>query len=144
MPSTFTQSQSLNILCQAPAPEVKALADKLLPSLEQHGALEVVQNRTGLIMLPTRDTVHGTLFHLGEVLVAEAQVQQANLLGYGAILGRDLEQALAVALLDLAWQARIGAEDLENFLQSAQTKQAQAQFDLFSKVEATRVQMETF
>jgi alpha-D-ribose 1-methylphosphonate 5-triphosphate synthase subunit PhnG len=141
---TFTQQNALNLLCQTPAQEVKALADELLPALEQHGRLEVTQNRTGLVMLPTRDTVQGTLFHLGEVLIAEAEVRQGNLLGYGAILGRDLENALAVALLDLAWQAGIAPERLNQFLEQQQTLQAQTQHLLFQKVEATRVQMETF
>ena len=140
----FSQSQILNILTQAPASAVKALADELLPWLEQHAPLEVSQNRTGLVMLPYRDTVQGTLFHLGEVLVAEAEVRQAGLIGYGAVLGRDLEQALAVALLDLAGQAGIGTERLEVFLEAAQSQQSQAHSQLFAKVDATRVQMETF
>ncbi len=144
MQSTFTQAQSLNILTHAPAPQVKALADELLPALEQSGNLEVVQNRTGLVMLPARDTVHGTLFHLGEVLVAEAEVRQNSFVGYGAVLGRDLEQALAVALLDLAWQTEIAPERLSQFLEAAHSAQLAAHNLLFSKVEATRVQMETF
>ena len=144
MEQQFTQSQTLNILTQAPAAEVKALADKILPFLEQYAPLEVTQNRTGLVMLPTRDTVQGTLFHLGEVLVAEAEVRQKNLIGYGAVLGRDLEQALAVALLDLAWQADIETKHLTDFLNLAHTKQLEAEQLLLCKVEATRVQMETF
>ena len=144
MNQTFSQSQTLNILTQAPALEVKALADELLPLLEQYAPLEVTQNCTGLVMLPYRDTVQGTLFHLGEVLVAEAEVRQAGLIGYGAVLGRDLEQALAVALLDLAGQAGIGLERLQGFLETAQNQQTEAHRELFAKVDATRVQMETF
>ncbi|MEY4529464.1 MAG: phosphonate lyase system protein PhnG [Deinococcota bacterium] len=144
MNQTFSQSQSLNILTQTPALEVKALADELLPLLEAFAPLIVSQNRTGLVMLPYRDTVQGTLFHLGEVLVAEAEVKQNNLIGYGAVLGRDLEQALAVALLDLAGQTGIGVERLEAFLETAQEQQTQAHTALFAKVNATRVQMETF
>ncbi len=144
MQETFSQSQALAILTQAAAQEVKALAEELLPLLEQHAPLEVTQNRTGLVMLPYRDTVHGTLFHLGEVLIAEAQVRQNNLLGYGMVLGRDLEQALAVALLDLAFQAGIGLERLNRFLEAAQSEQTHVHNQLFAKVDATRVQMETF
>ena len=137
-----TQSQTLETLTRAPTADVKQLADELLPLLED--GLTIAQNRTGLVMLPCRDTVHGTLFHLGEVLIAEAEVQRDGLTGYGAILGRDLEGALAVALVDLAWQAGIDAERVAAFLEAARADQLQAHDTLFQKVEATRVQMETF
>jgi len=54
------QSAVLSLLCRAPAEEVKALADQMLPALVKLGSLEVVHNRTGLVMLPYRDTVQGT------------------------------------------------------------------------------------
>ena len=137
-----TQSQTLEILTHAPTADVKRLADELLPLLGD--GLTVAQNRTGLVMLPCRDTVHGTLFHLGEVLIAEAEVQRDGLTGYGAMLGRDLEGALAIALVDLAWQAGIDAERVTAFLEAADKDQQQSHDELFQKVEATRVQMETF
>ena len=138
----LTHSETLEILTHAPAADLKRLADELLPLLEV--GLSVAQNRTGLVMLPCRDTVHGTLFHLGEVLIAEARVERDGLTGYGAVLGRDLEQALAVALIDLAWQARIDAERIAAFLEMQSAAQRHAHDTLFQQVEATRVQMETF
>lgn len=137
-----TQSQTLEILTHAPTADVKRLADELLPLLGN--GLTVAQNRTGLVMLPCRDTVHGTLFHLGEVLIAEAEVRRGDFTGYGAMLGRDLEGALAIALVDLAWQAGIDAERVTAFLEAADKDQQQSHDELFQKVEATRVQMETF
>ena len=62
----------LDVLARADVARLMALAETLLPLL---GAVEVVQSRTGLVMLPMRDTVHGTDFHLGEVLVAEAHLR---------------------------------------------------------------------
>jgi alpha-D-ribose 1-methylphosphonate 5-triphosphate synthase subunit PhnG len=143
-PDQLAHSHSLNILTHAPAHEVKALADELLPALEAAGSLEVAHNRTGLVMLPYRDTVQGTLFHLGEVLVAEAEVRQHDLIGYGVVVGRDLGQSLAVALLDLAWQSGVQTERLNRFLEQQHTLQLEAQAILQRKVEATRVNMETF
>lgn len=137
-------SAVLSLLCQAPAEEVKALADQMLPALVKLGSLEVVHNRTGLVMLPYRDTVQGTRFHLGEALVAEGRVRQGALTGYGACLGRDLEQALAVALLDLACQQRVEAPRLRAFLNGQAARQQAAQDLLLRKVESTRVQLETF
>lgn len=144
MARDFDQPTALSLLCQAKADQVKVLADQMLPTLARLGSLEVVHNRTGLVMLPYRDTVQGTRFHLGEVLVAEGRVRQNKLTGYGACLGRDLEQALAVALLDLAFQQRVEAPRLQAFLNEQAAQQQDAQDLLLRKVESTRVLMETF
>ncbi|WP_309571734.1 phosphonate C-P lyase system protein PhnG [Deinococcus sp.] len=141
---SWDQGRWLGVLAAAPAGEVKALADQLLPELHSYGPLEVVHNRTGLVMLPYRDTVRGAAFYLGEALVAEGHVRQAGLTGYGAILGRDLEQALAVALLDLAAQHGGFEGLLRPFLAGHEARQAQETDTLLRQVEATRVHMETF
>lgn len=141
---TWNQTRWLGVLAAAPAADVKALADRILPELHGLGPLEVVHNRTGLVMLPYRDTVRGAPFHLGEVLVAEGHVRQAGLTGYGACLGRDLEQALAMALLDLAAQHGGFQGLLHPFVDGHAAQQAQETDTLLRQVEATRVQMETF
>lgn len=102
----YSQADYLSVLCQVSAETVKPFTDSLIPQL---GPIEVLKNRTGLIMLPYTDSVQGTAFHLGEVLVAEAHVRVAHSDGYAAVMGRDLEQALAVAILDGALQS--GAAD---------------------------------
>jgi alpha-D-ribose 1-methylphosphonate 5-triphosphate synthase subunit PhnG len=79
----MNQSELLTILCRAPAEAVKALAEELIPMLEP---IEVLENRTGLAMLPLRDTVDGTAFFVGEALVAEARVRAA---GVGRVQQRD-------------------------------------------------------
>ncbi|WP_291431222.1 phosphonate C-P lyase system protein PhnG [Deinococcus sp.] len=144
MSSEFSQSEWLSTLTAAPATEVKTLANTVLPQLAAQGELDVVHNRTGLVMLPYRDTVQGTTFHLGEALVAQGQVQQGDFTGYGVVLGRDLEQALAVALLDLALQQDVAKERIFAFMRDAQAEQRQVTDLLLRKVESTRVQMETF
>ena len=154
MPATWTQSACLDVLCRAPADHVKALANDLLLELTRLGSLEVLQNRTGLVMLPYRDTVQGTQFFLGEVLVAEGHVrltpsadaspEAAATEGYGAILGRDLEAALSVALIDLSIQLGVNEPSLTAFLEREKTVQDRADELLWRKVESTRVQMETF
>lgn len=137
------QSEWLTTLNRAPAEEVKAFVEGLLPELEPHG-LEVLENRTGLIMLPGQDSAQGAYFHLGEVLVSEAQVRLADAEGYTVCLGRDLEQALAIAILDAALQADIEAELIETFVAQQKEMLEAADVTLLRQVEATRVQMETF
>ncbi len=142
MQSAFTQTQYLTILTHAPAEAVKLFADEIIAHL---GTVMVLQNRTGLVMLPYTDTAKGTRFHLGEVLVAEAHVRLENgVEGYAVCVGRDLLQALAVALLDAAIQADIQRDSINAFIDAQQMAQLQADDELLRQVEATRIEMETF
>lgn len=139
--SPSNQSERLSVLSQAPAQLVKQFAEDLLPAL---GTIEVLQNRTGLVMLPAADTVAGTNFYLGEVLLAEAQVRLNGVEGYGACLGRDLEQALAIAILDAAAGAGHECNAIAAFVEQQQSALTAADDRLLRQVEATRVEMETF
>ncbi|HVU13238.1 MAG TPA: phosphonate C-P lyase system protein PhnG [Phototrophicaceae bacterium] len=139
---TLTQSEYLTILSHAPAAAVKALAEAVIPRL---GDILVLQSRTGLVMLPAIDSAQGTVFHLGEILTSEAHVRiSGGVEGYGMCLGRDLEQAMAMALLDAALTARIEADPIEAFLRAQSEAQQQADETLLRQVQATRVEMETF
>lgn len=139
------QSTYLSILSQVPASHIKPFVDSLLPEL---GTVTVQSNRTGLVMLPYTESVQHTRFHLGEVLVSEAQVLLHGQTGYGACLGRDLEQSLAIAILDAALQAdtlpAALAETIQQFIHTEAQAQAEAEETLLRQVEATRVEMETF
>jgi alpha-D-ribose 1-methylphosphonate 5-triphosphate synthase subunit PhnG len=139
-PPPFDHARLLDILVRADGPRLTALAERLLPGL---GAVEVVQSRTGLVMLPMRDTVQGTDFHLGEVLVAEAHIRAGGTEGYGMIVGRDLERAMAMAVVDAA--ASLGqTPEIRAFLQAEAQGIAAADTARLRAVEATRVDMETF
>ncbi|MDX8349434.1 phosphonate C-P lyase system protein PhnG [Cognatiyoonia sp. IB215446] len=59
----------LSALARADADRLKAFAEGLVAELD---AIDVLENRTGLVMLPMQDTAQGTNFHLGEVLVSKA------------------------------------------------------------------------
>lgn len=138
----MSQSHLLTTLTHAPADAVKLFADALIPEL---GDVQVLVNRTGLVMLPYTDSAYGTRFHLGEVLVSESRVrigQGAE--GYAACLGRDLEQSLAIALIDAAMQAGIAAERITTFIDAQAAAQRDADELLLRQVEATRVELETF
>lgn len=137
------QQGALSTLTHAPSETVKAFTEALLSEL---GRITVLENRTGLVMLPYRDSAKGASFHLGEVLVSEAHVRldEHGYVGYAACLGRDLEQSLAVAILDAALQAGVMEARISPFVQE-QAAHLRAEDDLlFKQVEATRVEMETF
>ena len=134
-------SAALSVLCRAPAERVKGWAEELLDTLP---GVQVIKNATGLVLLPMQDSVRGGPFLLGEVLVAEAQVSVGGAQGYAAVLGRDLEQALAVALLDAASRLSPYARRVEEWTAQERDVQESADATLLREVEATRVEMETF
>ncbi|TKT69849.1 phosphonate C-P lyase system protein PhnG [Aquamicrobium sp. LC103] len=131
----------LGILARARPEGLKALAERLLPNL---GVIEVLQSRTGLVMLPMRDTVKGTDFHLGEVLVAEAHIRApSGEEGYGMIVGRDLDRAMAMAVVDLTVAVDLSPTVAE-FVEREAAHLAAMDRETLRAVEATRVKMETF
>ncbi len=131
----------LSTLARADATRLKAFAETLIPDL---GAIDVLQSRSGLVMLPIRDTAGGVAFHLGEVLMSEAHIRKDDVQGYGMRRGHDLEASMAMALVDLALSTQVRLEDCTAFC--AQEAQALADQDTetLRRVEATRVNMETF
>lgn len=137
----FSQSEYLSILSQAQVEPLKLLAEAVIPALEP---ITVIYNRTGLVMLPYRDSAQGSTFHLGEVLIAEARIQAAGAEGYGACLGHDLEQSLAIAILDTALTVGQHVEPITAFIAAQAQLQLEAQESLLRNVESTRAEMETF
>ncbi len=131
----------LSTLARADAARLKAFAEPLIADLP---GLEVLENRTGLVMLPMRDTAQGTHFHLGEVLMSEARISASGQEGYGMRRGRDLEAAMAMALVDLAVALRVSHGACSEFLATEAQAQADADNETLCRVEATRVDMETF
>lgn len=140
------QSRYLSILTAAPPQSVKQLVEELLERLP---TVQVVTSRTGLAMLPFADSGQGVTFYLGETLLAEAHVQVGGQEGYAACLGRDLEQAIALAILDATLQSQESAARAEQpliltFVAAAAQEQEAQDVQLLRKVEATRVELETF
>lgn len=142
MPAPPVQSEYLSILTHAPSDVVKDVAEAVLPHI---GEIAVLKSQTGLVMLSCRDSAEGVVFHLGEVLVSEAHIRlSAGVEGYGMVTGRDLVQAMAVAVLDAALTAGIMTAPICDFIAQQAAAQRQADDDLLRLVEATRVEMETF
>ena len=131
----------LDTLARADADPLKSFAERLIPHL---GDIEVIHNRTGLVMLPMRDTAQGTAFHLGEVLVSEAHIRSGGVQGYGMRRGYDLEAAMAMAIVDLALATNVEHAACVAFCESQAKALSDADQATLRRVEATRVDMETF
>ncbi len=134
-----SRSHFLSTLARADAARIKTAAEALLPQLQP---VEVVQSRSGLVMLPLRDTVKGCDFFMGEVLVAEARIRARGAEGYGMVTGRDLAHAMAMALLDAADAA--GLPETAAFAADEAARHAAEDRATLCRIEATRVEMETF
>ena len=137
----WTHEAQLAVLARSDPANLKAFADPLIETLPE---ITVVENRTGLVMLPMRDTAQGTHFHLGEVLMSEARITANDHEGYGMRRGRDLEAAMAMAVVDLAVSLGKAGDDCLAFLEAEARAQADADHETLCRVEATRVDMETF
>lgn len=134
-------ADALGVLARARPEPLKGLAENLL---DQLGAITVIANRTGLVMVPMRDTVENVDFHLGEVLVSEAHITDATgRIGYGMITGRDLERAMAMAVVDLALAVEPAADAAQRFIETERLHLAELDAARMRRVEATRVEMET-
>lgn len=136
-----THDEVLSVLARADATRLKAFAEPLIADL---GDIEARENRTGLVMLPMRDTAQGVHFHLGEVLMSEARISAAGVEGYGMRRGRDLEAAMAMALVDLCVALGLRHDDCAAFVEAEAQSQAAEDEATLKRVEATRVDMETF
>ena len=140
------QSTYLSVLTATPAQAVKGFVEGILARLS---TVQVINSRTGLAMLPFTDSVKGVTFHLGETLLAEAHVRVGDQAGYAACLGRDLEQAIALAILDALLQSKTATAKAEHaaildFVATAAQQQQAEELALLQKIEATRIELETF
>ena len=133
--------RNLDVLARADSSRLKNFAETLIADL---GEIEVLGSQTGLVMLPMRDTAQGTSFHLGEVLVSEAHIQSGDIAGYGMRRGRDLEASMAMALVDLALTKQVQPTECAAFIEAEMAKLQGQDVETLRKVEATRVNMETF
>lgn len=131
----------LSVLAGADDSRIKAFAEPLIEDLPD---ITVIENRTGLVMLPMADTAQGTHFHLGEVLMSEARITAGGQEGYGMRRGRDLEAAMAMAVIDLAVALGVAHAPCGAFLKQAREGQQAEDEATLRRVEATRVDMETF
>ena len=141
-PGDTDHRATLDILARARPERLKQHAEILL---EEMGDITVIANRTGLVMVPMRDTVQNVDFHLGEVLVSEAHIaDEAGNVGYGMVTGRDLERAMAMAVIDLRIAAFGQDTATATLLAEEKAHLAAVDEERMRQVEATRVEMDTF
>lgn len=136
-----TRKRRTRILILSPA----GLRDELALQVRQAAPVEVLSPpRAGLVLATVRESARRSLFHVGEVLVTEAKVRVAGVAGLGLLRGHDEAGALALALIDAAYNADLPlvgswARRLEAAERDLEAALDREQADLA----ATRVEFET-
>ena len=125
----------LAILVRVPANEVIAASNEFDFSVVILKGPEV-----GLLMTNGRIHSTGRPFHLGEVSLTKCVLKDdQGLLGYGHIIGRNKQQAKAIALFDLALQRINSAEPALIRLNAWKEEVAEIEAMESEAVEKTRV-----
>lgn len=105
------RKRALDVLAAAPA---KALAERWAAFGDQPAHQRIRGPETGLVMVRGRAGGGGAPFNLGEATVSRASVRiVTGEVGHGYCLGRDLDKAEAIAVIDALRQreaTRIDAE----------------------------------
>jgi len=105
------RKRALDILATAPA---KALAERWHAFGDKPDHQRLRGPETGLVMVRGRAGGGGAPFNLGEATVSRASVRiVTGEVGHGYCLGRDLDQAEAIAVIDALRQRDAGRVDAE-------------------------------
>ena len=101
--------------------------ERLLQILSRENIVVRRGPETGFLMMTARDASESD-FHIGEVLVTEAEVDYGSRRGYAIVLGNDPEKALARAAVEaiLAGGDIVLVERIEKILSAEAKKQAAA------------------
>jgi phosphonate C-P lyase system protein PhnG len=121
--------------------EVAAMLDRIWSS----GEFRVQRaSRAGLVMVSVRDPF-GTPFHLGEVLVSEAEVVFDGHSGYGVVCGDEPEQALLLAAVEAAERSGRSAvlASMGEFVDRLEEKRAEQKARSSRLAAATTVRFES-
>jgi alpha-D-ribose 1-methylphosphonate 5-triphosphate synthase subunit PhnG len=131
------REQRFEAIAVAQASDLTPLADAVLADTE----VAVIRGPTaGMVMLQARESVEGSRFNLGEVLVTEALVAIGAHQGYALVQGMAHELALAGAICDAAVEAAhpVSARILD-VLHAAEVRAGAAGRAAWARVAGTRV-----
>jgi alpha-D-ribose 1-methylphosphonate 5-triphosphate synthase subunit PhnG len=117
----------------------------ILDALWATGRIRVTREPlAGMVMFTLRDSF-GTDFHVGEVLMTQAEVSVEGQPGYGAVIGNEPEKSLLLAAIE-ALEKRDAQEDLQklaDWLDKQLRKNKNRAANISRLAAATRVQFES-
>lgn len=92
------------IMARAEACELAPMARRVE---ERHPVSILKEPARTLVMLPMKEPERGTPFFLGELIATEAMVELEGTRGMGVCMGGDDDKALAMAVIDAAYNAGV-------------------------------------
>lgn len=104
------RQRRFELLASVPAAEAQRLAERVMDGSLGDAAV-IVPPTVGMVMARATDGARGQRFNLAEVLVTEARVSLGGHEGWGMVMGRAPEHALAVALVDAGLEAGHAARE---------------------------------
>ncbi len=79
--------------------------------INSHEVEIIFEPKEVLVMVKLRESARNSLCYLGEVLASEAMVRVEGKAGLGLVKGHHFELALALALIDGAYEAKLALSD---------------------------------
>jgi alpha-D-ribose 1-methylphosphonate 5-triphosphate synthase subunit PhnG len=132
------------LLAGIPAVAARCLAERVLDGSLGRATI-VVPPTVGMVMARAVDGAKGEAFNLAEVLVTEARVTLAGQEGWGMVVGRAPDHALAIALLDAGLEAGHAArEEIERELDSVARDGAARLTEEWERLGPTKVDFQNF
>lgn len=98
--------------------------------------------RTATMLVELTESVQEQPFHVGEVVVSEAEVRVEGHAGHGLVVGDDIERALAAAVCDAAAEAGVLLADVEALVRSTEERVRRERAARVRRVAGTRVTMD--
>ncbi|SFG83166.1 alpha-D-ribose 1-methylphosphonate 5-triphosphate synthase subunit PhnG [Desulfotomaculum arcticum] len=121
------------------------VAQKLSEEIARKYDVKTIEEpNNGLVMVKARETSKGSLFYLGEVLIAESKVLINGCPGIGIVKGGEPDLAYALAVIDAAYNA--GLPETKNWLTTLllEEESIKQNYEAFkNKVLKTKVNFQT-
>lgn len=135
---TADRQKWIRVLANAHVNELKSAYQKIKPEITSH---YIIKPETGLLMVQGKADGSHTRFSLGEVSVSKCVLRvQERYLGYGMVMGSDLEHAKLVALFDGLLQHPDYHKELHaNVIQKLARQQDRDEKNMETEVADTRV-----
>jgi len=107
-----------------------------------YGTTVVAGPRTATMLVELVESVQDQPFHVGEVVVSEAEVTVEGHPGHGLVVGHDVERALAAAICDAAGEAGVLPAEIEALVAASEQQVEQERAARAERVAGTRVTMD--
>lgn len=120
--------------------QLAATAELVLAAVP--GTTVVAGPRAATMLVELVESVQYQPFHVGEVVVSEAEVTVDGCTGHGLVVGHDVQRALAAAVCDAAGEAGVLTKEIEALVRTTEQRVERELAARAERVAGTRVTMD--